>query len=526
MDINWNPIQIQQPKFRSAKDVLDQMAGSAEKIRAMRDNDRKYAIDKAMREGLDENGQIDPLKVRRSLIGSGFGENSDQIVSEMMSARRKDVGETVDQGAKIQAYVNAGIITPERARELYNNTQTVTATPTQQIDASWMQGVPSTQTAPADGTGTVDGTVRITAQTDSLPQENQYTRTEKRAQVVPEYASDLFKFERQAPTSLMGTVTSGGNAGIKYAMPTNEDDYRNVERGIKALGYSGPISGIDNYLTELATSQVPVPQFVIKDPSKPMESLAEFQQATANYPALVAAKKADLISKLEGFATKYAAEGRAVAGESRAEQQLVMAQEAQKYALAGQKDTDIFARAVNPTEAADVRRFRSSIMDIATAQPNPESMYIAALAKAKADGSVSQESIMANLAAMGFTPSTAMINTKFLMDGSGNLTSTGMNLLKQAWADLGGKIDAKSFNNWKKTAVDNVNGQLTDAGGKPYTGVTPPPAETPSPVKDLKPGSQKQSAKDVLKSKGVDGKKPSARRQGESYADYLRRTRK
>lgn len=499
MAINWNPLNIEKPQFVSAKEVMDNMRG-------MRDQRAKFATEQATRASLTSAGDIDPTAMRQSLINQGFGELADQAVSQAMATRRKDVGDVAELGTKIQAMVQAGMIEPERARELFNNVSSVKAVPAKSevTDMSWVEGIPASTTTPQDSS--VDGTVRITATSESLPAENEYIRTEKKAQVAPEYASDLFKFEK---TSLpfAGSVTSGGATGIKYELPTSKQDADNIIRGARALGFSSSAySDLDNWLSQKAASEVPVPQFVLKDPNKPMESFAEYQLKVAEYPALVAKAKAGYIKQLEDFNRSYAAEGRAVAGEKRAEKQLDMSQEAQRYALAGQKDQDIFAREVNPTEAADVRRFRSSIVDIATAQPTPESMYTAALAKAKADGSVSQESILANLAGMGFKPSPAMIETRYLMDGSGNLTSTGLNLLKQAWAGIGGRVDSKVFSDWQKRAVDNVNDQITDAGGRPF--VLNSKYKKESDVKDptagIKPGSEKQKADQYLKSKGVD----------------------
>lgn len=325
MAINWNPLNIEKPQFVSAKEVMDNMRG-------MRDQRAKFATEQATRASLTSAGDIDPTAMRQSLINQGFGELADQAVSQAMATRRKDVGDVAELGTKIQAMVQAGMIEPERARELFNNVSSVKAIParTEVPDMSWAEGVPVSTANPQDSS--VDGTVRITATSESLPAENEYIRTEKKAQIAPEYASDLFKFEK---TSLpfAGSVTSGGATGIKYELPTSKQDADNIIRGARALGFSSSASSdLDNWLSQKAASEVPVPQFVLKDPNKPMESFAEYQLKVAEYPALVAKTKAGYIKQLEDFNRSYAAEGRAVAGEKRAEEQLGIAKTAEARA--------------------------------------------------------------------------------------------------------------------------------------------------------------------------------------------------
>lgn len=500
MAINWNPLNIEKPQFVSAKEVMDNMRG-------MRDQRAKFATEQAMRSSLTSAGDIDPTAMRQSLINQGFGELADQAVSQAMSTRRKDVGDVAELGYKIQAMVQAGMIEPERARELFNNISSVKAVPakSEQPDISWAEGIPASTTTPQDSS--VDGTVHITATSESLPAENEYIRTEKKAQIAPEYASDLFKFEKLNDSSLGDVSVSGG--GVSYQLPTSGDDRSDILSSAKLLGIKVPDNISDEDFSKIvmtrASQGVVIPSRAEFMSGNALQDQSNYYKAYREAHQKILDNAYKIISDLESGAQTQFTRGITKQEQARAEEQLGMSQEAQRYALAGQKDQNIFAREVNPTEAADVRRFRSSIVDIATAQPTPESMYTAALAKAKADGSVSQESILANLAGMGFRPSPAMIDTRFLMDGSGNLTSTGMNLLKQAWAEMGGRVDSKVFSSWQKRAVDNVNDQITDAGGRPFiVGSSQKGPGVKNPTADIKPGSEKPKAVQYLKSKGVD----------------------
>lgn len=75
---NWSPIEIQQPKFKSASDIMKGMM----EVREMR---RKYAIERAIRESLNSDGYVVIEDFRRNLISYGFGENVDSVVRVLKS---------------------------------------------------------------------------------------------------------------------------------------------------------------------------------------------------------------------------------------------------------------------------------------------------------------------------------------------------------------------------------------------------------------------------------------------------------
>ncbi len=479
MPLDYNLLKLTPPeptiKYQSAQDFLK---GAQE----TRDARRKRAIEEAMRQGVDSTGELNELALRKSLADAGFGEDAESVVRSITSPRADDVSKIATLGMQLKELVDAGIVSREKAEELMGNTAQISRTPVSpSSDTTWMAGVPQTQGIADSQAGiSEDGSIRITAQQDEMQPLYDYERKESKAQAVPQFAANLIDFAKKENELSLGDISTTGSA-LKYTLPTGADkDY--ILAAAKTLGFTGNTSeAIDSELTQRAMAQVPKPVLTPKgyDVKSRMEARAEYTQKMAEYPALVAQKKADLIKQLEaGQAARF--------GQGVTREQESRAKETQDYGLAGQKDVEIFARPVSPAEAVVVKLQRATISDIVAATPDFAGAYQAAVAKAKSDGSVNQDAIISNLVAMGALPSGEAVYLKTMMSPDGAILPSGFK-----WVANKGFGERGPSKAWKTQAIDNINGFIVDNGGKPVPVVGSP-----------------RTAKEALEQKGVGQTKP------------------
>lgn len=516
MAINFQPLNLKQAEFVSAKDILSDS-------RKIRDDKRKYAIESAMREGVGSTGDYDPEKIRKSLIASGFGEDADAVVRDIANKRLSDVSTTADIGVKLKSLVDLGIISQEKAAELFGKTTKAEQVPVEQIDNSWMQGVPSSNPEIKQEDMTVDGTVNITGSSMVPPAPTyEHKITNKKGQAVTDVASDMFDFSKKPAEDGTGISTDYSASFTKYNLPADKKQSDFIESAFQNIGIAAPGKDVKDksayYQKELTGKAVmlagPMPEFgeFIKGytGNNLQEARAEFAKAKREWAKNVAENYDKIIGTVDAARGKLYGETLAGAADTRAATAQTMAEEAQTYSLAGQKDAKIFAREVSPEEAKVVKLQRATIEDINSATNDFAGAYKAAVAKAKSDGSVNQDAIVANLVAMGAMPSSEAIQLRALMNPDGSLTNAAIKYVtNKAFRQKG--PSAK----WKASAIDNINQFIKDNGGVEF--VAPKP----------------KSAKDVLESKVakppviVPPKKViidnSPRKQGESLADYYKR---
>lgn len=520
MAINWKPLDIKQAEFVSAKDVLS----DSRKIR----NDRKqFAIEKAMRDAVSPTGDFDPDLARKSLANSGFGEEADNVVRDIANKRLADVSNTADVGVKLKSLVDLGIISPEKASEYFGKTTKAEQVPVEQIDNSWMQGVPSSSPTETQDSN-VDGTINITGSTMPAPSPTyEHKITSKKGQAVTDVASDMFDFSKKSTDGSDGISTDYSTSLTKYNLPADEKQSVFVESAFQNIGIAPPGKDAKNkseyYQKELTGKAVmlagPMPEFgeFIKGytGNNLQEARAEFAKAKREWTKNVAENYDKIIGTIDAARGKLYGEDLAGKADSRAVTAQTMAEEAQKYNLAGQKDLKIFDREVSPEEAKVVKLQRATIDDINSATNDFAGAYKASVAKAKSDGSVNQDAIVANLVAMGALPSAEAIQLRALMNPDGSLTNAAIKFITNSAIKQRGPSKE-----WKTAAVDNINQYIVDNGGKKYGSKEEESKEEPAK-------EEKKSAKSVLESKIIKPKPvkkdTSPRKKGESLADYYKR---
>lgn len=139
----------------------------------------------------------------------------------------------------------------------------------------------------------------------------------------------------------------------------------------------------------------------------------------------------------------------------------------QEYGLAGQRDEKLFARPVSDDEATRVKMYNAVKDDIKNAPMTTfAGQYQAALAKAKADGSVNADAIMANLVSMGSIPSSDALALKSFMTPGGNLTSEGLKWAAKYLDDKIRTADPSLALDWGKRALSNIDQSIIYNGGR------------------------------------------------------------
>lgn len=496
IDSAYTSIKFQQPEQAPYMSAKDFMQGA----RDIRNQKRAYAIEAAKRAAFTPDG-LDTAKLRQSLTEQGFGEDADAVEREITMARLADLAKTAEIGMQIKAGVDAGIIQRPKAEAAFNTAATAKPIVEPTPDMAWAEGIPQAPTT-TESDQAVDGTVRISAPAMTAPKTTDFEYKETKAQAVPSYTADLIDFSSKLNDNAVGEISATGS-GISYTLPEGTDRQYILDAA-KTLGYTAKTSEeLDSQMTARALAMVTKPVLAPKgtDAKSFWEARSEYIKAQSEYPAKVAEAKAKLITELEaGQAARFGQE-RAKVSEGMAKQAEERAKEAQSYALAGQKDQNIFARKVSPTEAQTVKLQRAVIDDIAMAPHSFEGQYSAALAKARSDGSVSQENIIGNLVAMGAVPSGDALMLKQYITPGGSISSESMTGLKRLISSFGvPKYD--KFEDWKKQASKNINQYIIDNGGKPYGTTSAKTSMTSAGV-----GAKKEQRKSPETSKGTRASK-------------------
>lgn len=173
--------------------------------------------------------------------------------------------------------------------------------------------------------------------------------------------------------------------------------------------------------------------------------------------------------------------------------------EKQEADMQGRRPEGYQYRYVTPTEATKGRDLVSSYFDIRDGLKRGgfDGAYAAALAKAKADGSVNSDAIVGNLVAMGAIPSNKAIYIKSLLNPGGSVTTEGA---KQIASFLGTSIE--KFNEsgvakqWGNDAVSNIKETAKMYGYDLDKGTTkPPPPPGNEPKKEPTPAAKFSGAK-------------------------------
>lgn len=315
MAINWNPIEVQKPEFKSAKDIFKGM----QDVREMR---RKRAIEDAIKAGVGPDGQFSGGQVRQSLIDAGFGEDADAVVRDIAMKRQGDVKSTAELGVVLKGLVDNGIINESRARELFDNmtlrepigtstTSTVTtaSTPAQststgtgRIDEtqlmqqaqSFVDEAPKSQPSGSPGSGTrqsvvgateaiirPEGDLQPTGGVASLTDIGSQTRPRRtEAQATPDYASDLINWDTK-PFGSSSPVSGDKGSSFAYMMPKDPTDLQQTLAAAQRLGYdiSNPSdASMNEQITARAESIAgPVPVYI------PPTKFEDIYKAQADY---------------------------------------------------------------------------------------------------------------------------------------------------------------------------------------------------------------------------------------------------
>jgi len=346
------------------------------------------------------------------------------------------------------------------------------------------------------GQGTLTAKEPRPLETFTLPADNEpgYNYTIKEPK---EYSAVEEMLRRTGKNPLeIGDVGSAGGVGptFDYTALSNSAGGVELKSGIdNALRKLGkePSQEAVNQLLSYAASTVPAPRAHYKDGKFDLEGTLADKN---DYNAKVTKAKQDMIEKLVSGNSTAIGEVLAQSGNVRAEEQ-------QKYDLAGQK-TNIFTRPVSKDEAARVRVLNETVDDVIGAKKigGFEGDYQAAVAKAKADGSVNRDVIVANLIAMGSVPSPKAIFVKSMLDANGNLVSDLYNLGK---GEIGKFVaDEKKRNAWYNGTVENMIQSLARNGGIARS-------IDKTPIQPNSPEPKKTDAEKFAGRKGKDAAKPN-----------------
>lgn len=171
-------------------------------------------------------------------------------------------------------------------------------------------------------------------------------------------------------------------------------------------------------------------------------------------------------------------------------------QEAHEADYAGRRAGGYQFRPVTQAEATKGRDLVSSYFDIRDGirRGGFEGAYAAALAKAKADGSVNSDAIVGNLIAMGAVPSAQSVYVKSLMNQNGTVGADAWNQIK---AVIGDVLFAESgaTKKWANDALKNIAETAKLYGFK--IDITPDKEDKKTEDKTA-PAPKKTSAADVI----------------------------
>lgn len=576
MAFNWADQEIQQPKFTSMEDIFKGM----QNVREMR---RKRAIEDAIKTGVGPDGQFSGGRVRQSLTDAGFGEDADAVVRDIAMRRQGDVKSTAELGVALKGLVDNGIINESRARELFDNmtlrepigtstTSTVTtaSTPAQststgtgQIDEtqlmqqaqSFVDEAPKSQPSGSPGSGTrqsvvgateaiirPEGELQPTGGVDSLTDIGPQTRTRRtEAQAVPDYASDLINWEKQEPDT--SGERSRAPAISEYTLPTDADDLKNTKIALSRMGIAvddkTTSEDIDAKLKLIAISEAGPAPIRAKATTIDgfMKADAEYNKAMKDYYSDIAKNFQSLIEKVNmGRGTKFtesqateqlALARRKDAREAQAQGIAVSKWEAEKKRTRASENPELSSDVTSPDAAADAEKANRSYDEA-------KATYL----QARNSGNVADLITLAGKL------------TKTIDERNKTLTNWGINLSPEQ------VLIAKNLeeNRSSPTIFQQLSARLresfTDNPTPNWAQIRNDVAEIARTAKSAKGFGRKynddfdelmrtqisgeKTAKDAMKDKGVGGGKTgteqsaqdkSPRKPGESYSDYLRRTK-
>lgn len=492
MAINYQPLNIKQAEFVSAKDVLSDS-------RKIREDKRKYAVEKAMREALSPTGDFDPDLARKSLANSGFGEEADAVVRDIANKRLTDVSNTADIGVKLKSLVDLGIISQDKASELFGKTTKAEQVPVEQVDNSWMNGVPSSAPVTTSEEMNVDGTVNITGSSMVPPPSNEYKITNKKGQAVTDVASDMFDFSKKSTDGSDGILTDYSTSLTKYNLPADENQSKFVESAFQNIGIAPPGKDAKNkseyYQKELTGKAVmlagPMPEFgeFIKGytGNNLQEARAEFAKAKREWSKNVAENYDKIIGTIDAARGKLYGETLAGKADERSEKGDVRAEREQQIALSelDPKTNPVIWKPVKPENLSKIYDGLAGVRDMKDAKTKYEkdsslgSLVEFAVAKLKANSQpVTMDAVETFVLQSGAIPSASeLIFKKALRDLNVKDLATFQGL---TYLDLGispTKAPSETFSKYIKNAQEDIYSR----GGV---------------VEEFSP-----SAKDVLKSK-------------------------
>jgi len=276
--------------------------------------------------------------------------------------------------------------------------------------------------------------------TNTIPQDRKYDVVEEALRRV------------DGGTGTYGIGIESVENPVKYDLMGGNKRY--VNQYLSKIGLPANQEGIDA-AWELYKSAVPKPTVKGKD-GKIDRFATEADKARYN---------ADLREASKKFLSDIASGNTTTISEALAQSSNAREIEKQEYALAGQKDKLTFARPVSEAEAARVKVLNETVDDVINAKSigGFEGDYQAAVAKAKADGSVNRDVIVANLIAMGSVPSSQAVFIKGILDSDGSPTGDFWKYLKTEAAKR--ISDETKRAAWYKGAVGNMNESLVRNGG-------------------------------------------------------------
>lgn len=471
----------------------------------LREFRRQRAIQNAMSQAVDAQGNFNPELARKSLFEQGFGESADSVVNEI--AAKRDAAEKLrdERMQRVASLYSQGLISKEQAnKEIYGTTNVenvpetyntksgpkteaqilqesrdifgeTSMTPRQKIESKMSQDQSKI------GEIRVPGSISDSSMYDmSLPQTSERRIVKTPAQITPDYLTG----EGDIGKSIYAPIQTGENGGkIQSGLgfstsglgKLEKDSYKNYlsRKGIDVT--KGTLEEQINQRIGDVAKEIPVPILTI-DPKDPIKSMNEYRVAINEYPSKVIKAQNEELEKLRNFPGTYQSEAFARTGERRAEageQRAKFQQEVSTDPLTPSKNP-MLARNVTTTELEKIKDYRKAYVNYQNATRSFEDGLDAAIAKAKIDGSVNWDNVVSNLVAMGAWPSSEAVALKQNLDP--NVPVQRMAVL--AALDEGKRVGkyAKFFNSpkgasaeWVNKNVKELNSALVDAGGKPFT---------------------------------------------------------
>lgn len=460
----------------------------------IRDLDRKRAIERSMAGSMDASGNFSEQALRSNLIKEGFGEDAERVANDVTGKRMDQMGKETEAKQKAFLMMLQGLMTKEDYQKRFGGTtsetieiQPISQPSTTQLSDSFQpisqpssekpSQTPSEQIGGNDvvveGSGFKSKVPELKLQDIQTPKSYETVEKKIQPQVVPGYLAstvtpDVSFF--RPDVSKTGDKSSGGSFTTETM---TQDEKDNLSRTLNRFGVSTKDRSLEQAYGELegkAIASVPVPVY---NPmaEKPGEEYGRYQRELAEYPAKVQAKRLELQEKVKaGY------------GEV---QGLGLSKESQDFALAQQKNKDVFIRPVSPKEAELVYKIRSEYSDISNAGKSFEDAYQAALSVSKLDGSISLDNVLANLVSMKAFPSKEAAQIRLMLDPKIDIASMTGNAFYNVIADAAKKSGIEvgtpkgADPSWVNKTIQKYNDILSMNGGKPMGSTSGSSKESP-----------------------------------------------